>query len=60
MVDMSEHNRVKLYAGRPNHEKIMSEEYSGDFIKRVTDTEEAKGKLLVLGMIFGCCMISFS
>ncbi|KAL6230762.1 hypothetical protein BDW75DRAFT_248414 [Aspergillus navahoensis] len=48
VVDMSEHNRVKLYAGRPNYEKIMSEEYSGDFIKRVTDTEEERGKLLVL------------
>ncbi|KAL4933518.1 ferric reductase family protein [Aspergillus undulatus] len=48
VVDMSEHNRVKLYAGRPDYEKIMSEEHSGDFIKRVTDTEEEKGKLLVL------------
>ncbi|KAL2866166.1 NADPH oxidase family protein [Aspergillus lucknowensis] len=48
IVDMGKHNRVKLYTGSPDYGKIMSEEFSGDFIRRVTNTEEEKGKLLVL------------
>jgi hypothetical protein len=49
MIDMGEHNRVKIYTGSPNYDDIISKEFSGELIKRVTNTAEEKGRRLILG-----------
>jgi hypothetical protein len=43
------HNRAVLYNGIPDYERIISAEASGDFVSSVTNTEEERGRTLVLG-----------
>jgi hypothetical protein len=44
-----EHNRAVVYNGTPDYEKIMSAEASGDYVARIPNSEEERGKMLVLG-----------
>ena len=41
------HHRVIAYSGTPNYKDIISAEVSGDYIARLPNTHEEKGKLLV-------------
>ena len=42
------HHRATAYSGTPNYEEIISAEVSGDYIERLPNTHEEKGKLLVM------------
>jgi len=46
------HNRAFLYKGKPNYDQIISAEASGDYIERVSNTQEEIGDMLVLGETF--------
>ncbi|GFF96388.1 rerric reductase like transmembrane component, putative [Aspergillus udagawae] len=43
-----EHHRAITYIGFPDYDSIISTEASGDLIDRVSNTQEERGKLLVL------------
>ena len=42
------HHRVIAYSDTPNYNEIISAEVSGDYIERLPNTHEEKGKLLVM------------
>jgi hypothetical protein len=43
------HGRATLFKGYPNYRDIISAEASGDYIARVSNSQEEQGKLLVMG-----------
>jgi hypothetical protein len=43
-----EHHRATIYNGFPDYNSIISIEASGEHIDRVSDSQEERGKLLVL------------
>ena len=45
------HRRAIIYTTAPDYEDIMSAEVSGDYITRVPNTQEERGKLLVMGKL---------
>ena len=45
------HHRATVYGGTPDYEQIISAEVSGDYIARLPNTHEEKGKLLVMGTL---------
>ncbi|PKX88990.1 NADPH oxidase family protein [Aspergillus novofumigatus IBT 16806] len=51
------HNRAVSYNGIPDYERIISSEASGDFVSRVTNTEEERGRTLYwVGLAFSKCV----
>ncbi|KAL5335649.1 hypothetical protein BJX70DRAFT_390564 [Aspergillus crustosus] len=42
------HHRAVIYNGSPEYEAIMLAEVSGDYIPRVSNTQEERGKVLVM------------
>lgn len=44
-----QHHRAVIYNGAPEYEAIMLAEVSGDYIPRVSDVQEERGKVLVMG-----------
>lgn len=42
------HHRATAYSGTPDYKEIISAEVSGDYIERLPNTDEEKGKLLVM------------
>ena len=45
------HHRAIAYSDTPNYEEIISAEVSGDYIERLPNTHEEKGKLLVMSKL---------
>ncbi|QKX64378.1 uncharacterized protein TRUGW13939_11552 [Talaromyces rugulosus] len=45
------HNRAFLYKGKPSYDQIISAEASGDYIERVSNTQEEIGDMLVLACV---------
>lgn len=45
------HHRATVYGGTPDYEQIISAEVSGDYIARLPNTHEEKGKLLVMSKL---------
>lgn len=46
------HRRAIIYNTLPDYEKIVSAETSGDYITRLPNTQEERGKLLVIGKLY--------
>lgn len=46
------HGRATLFNGHPNYRDIISAEASGDYIARVSNSQEEQGKLLVMSKHF--------
>lgn len=46
---IGKHNRAVVYNNVPDYGEIVSSEASGDYIFRLPNTQEERGKLLVLG-----------
>lgn len=44
-----DHRRAIIYNTAPDYEAIVSAEASGDYITRLPNTQEERGKLLVMG-----------
>ena len=42
------HHWATAYSGTPDYKEIISAEVSGDYIERLPNTDEEKGKLLVM------------
>ena len=45
------HHRATVYGGTPDYEQIVSVEVSGNYIARLPNTHEEKGKLLVMSKL---------
>ena len=45
------HERAIVYNGRPDCEKIVQAEVSGEYIDRIHNTQEERGELLVMGKL---------
>lgn len=45
------HHWATVYGGTPNYKQIVSAEVSGDYIARLPNTHEEKGKLLVMSKL---------
>lgn len=45
------HRRATIYPTVPDYEEIISAEASGDYITRVPNTQEERGKQLVMGKL---------
>jgi hypothetical protein len=43
-----DHHRATIYNGFPDYDSIISTEATGEHIERVSNTQEERGKLLVL------------
>ncbi|KAJ5215250.1 uncharacterized protein N7498_001657 [Penicillium cinerascens] len=44
----SQHHRATVFNGKPQYNEIISEEASGRNIKRLANTHEARGEVLVM------------
>lgn len=44
-----QHRRATVFNGKPRYDEIISEEASGRNIKRLVNTREARGQVLVMG-----------
>lgn len=44
-----QHRRATVFNGKPRYEEIISEEASGRNIKRLANTHEDRGEVLVMG-----------
>lgn len=44
-----QHRRATVFNGKPRYDEIISEEASGRKIKRLANTHEARGEVLVMG-----------
>lgn len=47
-----QHRRATVFNGTPDYEKIIAQEASGRNIKRLANTHEDRGEVLVLGTSF--------
>ncbi|KAF3392422.1 Ferric/cupric reductase transmembrane component 2 [Penicillium rolfsii] len=47
-----QHRRATVFNGKPRYDKIISEEASGRNIKRLANTHEARGEVLVINAYF--------
>lgn len=54
-----EHRRAIVYNTAPDYEGIVSAEASGDYITRLPNTQEERGKLLVMGKFRSFHIISY-
>ena len=45
------HHQATVYSGTPNYKQIVSAEVSSDYIARLPNTHEEKGKLLVMSKL---------
>lgn len=52
-----DHRRAIIYNTAPDYEEIVSAEASGDHITRLPNTQEERGKLLVMGKLRSFCTI---
>ncbi|PGG98896.1 hypothetical protein GX51_06543 [Blastomyces parvus] len=48
------HKRAMLYHNQPNYGEIISSEVSGDYIPRLPNIHEERGRLLVMGKVPWC------
>lgn len=47
-----QHRRATVFNGKPDYDEIISEEASGRKIKRLANTHEDRGEVLVMGKSF--------
>jgi hypothetical protein len=47
-----QHRRATVFNGKPRYDEIISEEASGRNIKRLANTHESRGEVLVMGKFF--------
>jgi hypothetical protein len=47
-----QHRRATVFNGKPRYDEIVSAEASGRYIKRLANTHEDRGEVLVMGRSF--------